>query len=182
MTKKKGKKGEMLALTIASSFSDTHISAEVMRHSKTTAPDLGADIFIVAAKEPMKEFLDNAGTIDSFQTSELKNKLDSDSVKARIDCKNTEGKLTKATIQKHVSEIAIHQDSDLHILMGGSGLTKGAKQCLEDANNALAPNGKEVVHINNQGIRSLYQAYPPIQPDPETNVAIDSTDDDEQDD
>lgn len=179
MTQKKGKKGEMLALTIASSFSDTHISAEVMRHSKTTAPDLGADLFITADKEPMKEFLDNAGNPGSFQNSELKNKLDNDSLKARIDCKNTEEKLTKATVQKHISEIAIHQDSDLHILMGGSGLTKGAKQCLEDANNALASKGKEVVHINNKGIRRLYQAYPPIRPDPETNVGIDSTDGDE---
>jgi len=159
----KGKSGEMILLNIISSACSLRDKLEVTRPSKTNSADLGLDMTLSGPKKEVEVFIQNA-IPERIQPKHIENIDQNKIVKARIDSKNFENRVTKSEMKKFVSETAIHTDSTYHLIMGGTGLTKGAEEIIKNANTLLEKQGMEVIHITHDGIINLSDSYPPARP------------------
>lgn len=163
MSENKGKTGEMIALSIVSAACHVTDKLEVSRPSKTNSADLGLDLSLSGKKKDIETILTTA-TPNRTQSEAMNNIGDDVIVKARIDSKNYDGKITKAAMDKFVGEICLHPDSNYHIMWGGTHLTKGAKESASNANERLKDKGITIEYINKEGIYNLSEAYPAIRP------------------
>lgn len=162
--KNKGKSGEMVLLNIISSTCHVTDKLEITRPSKTNSADLGLDMSLSGPKKEIEKFINHA-IPERTQPKHIENIDENKIVKARIDSKNFENRITKVEMKKFVSETAIHSDSTYHLLMGGRGLTKGAQEVINNAAPLLEKQGIEVIHITHEGIDRLSDNYPPVRPE-----------------
>ncbi|ECE0486561.1 hypothetical protein KX75_20565 [Salmonella enterica subsp. enterica] len=173
MSDNKGKDGEMMMLNIFSSASIAHNGLEVTRPSKTNSADLGADMFLTAPQNVIEILLNVAsGNFDTPSSIGIGNVSGNEVVKARIDSKNYDNKVSKAAMAKFLSEVPLHADSQYHLIIGGPSVTKGAQKLLDDTKPVLDAQGIEVRHISDTGIFNLSEAYPSIRPGKPENSKI----------
>lgn len=130
------------------------------RHTVTNQPDLGLDYSLQGSAATLVSFCEaGAGkALPSVRETlgDLERRVD-----ARVDVKTTESKLTGVTVDKFASDVAKHPNTDLHILVGGSGLTKSAERKFEAHRDALSGAGKPIVYISNEGAARLAEKYQP---------------------
>lgn len=152
MSKKleKGRRGEH-AVTAALCQAATHEQRiEVRRATKTSERDKGRDITLNCPHN----FGDKLDDIVKNGNSERV--LSKSDIAVRADVKNHNGKITKATAEKFTLDIDKNPDFAEHWLIGGNGITKGAKEVLEDANKNNAP----VRYFSNDDMDIIQSAYP----------------------
>ncbi|WP_156943127.1 hypothetical protein [Pseudogulbenkiania sp. MAI-1] len=160
MSENIGKDGEMrFAITIAGA-SIRENGLDFTRHTVTNQPDLGVDYSAKGPAEVLISFCEigtgtELGVIrEAFGQPDRK-------IEARFDIKTTEEKLAGDTVEKFVSDVKKHPTTDLHVLAGGSGLTKSAQAKFETYSAALQEDGKALVYIPNQGLAKLASEYKP---------------------
>lgn len=158
MSENIGKDGEMrFAITIAGA-SIRENGLDFTRHTVTNQPDLGVDYSAQGPAEALVTFCEiGTGTAldgirETLGESDRK-------VEARFDIKTTEEKLAGDTVEKFVSDVKKHPNTDLHVLVGGSGLTKSAQTKFETYGTVLKEDGKAIVYITNQGLAKLASEY-----------------------
>ena len=94
---------------------------------------------------------------------EVETDPNSPTVKTRIDVKATNGVISPDTVDKFVGDIRKNPDCKGHALVGGSRMSKGAKEKFETAQEAAKEDGKFVIYIPNIGLQNLenhYEALP----------------------
>ena len=145
------------AITIAGA-SIRENGLDFTRHTVTNQPDLGVDYSVQGPAEALVSFCE-IGTGTSLDgTRETLGVLER-RVEARFDIKTTEEKLAGDSVEKFVSDVKKHPNTDLHVLAGGSGLTKSAQRKFETYRSALQEDGKAIVYIPNQGLARLACKY-----------------------
>lgn len=160
MSENIGKDGEMrFAITIAGA-SIRENGLDFTRHTVTNQPDLGVDYSAHGPAEALVSFCEiGAGTaLEGIRETlgELDRKIE-----ARFDIKTTEEKLAGDTVDKFVSDVKKHPNTNLHVLAGGSGLTKSAQEKFEAHRDSLKVDGKAIVYLPNQGLAKLASEYKP---------------------
>jgi len=129
----KGRKGELAVTSVFSTMGIYEPKIEVIRDSTSNTPDNGVDL---ALKVPhnLSSKLDQiagSGTSDAA--------LSNTSVNVRVQVKNYPDKpINKPTMQGFVNDINKNLNFDEHWGIGGTRLTKGAQEVLEEAKK-IAP-------------------------------------------
>ena len=127
---------------------------DFVRHARTNTPDNGHDIGLYHTEKHFDEMI----KISNGELSEFSDPQNDSSkeIQTRIDVKNENNKITKPVAEKFVGDIKKHPDCDGHLLMGNNGLTKGAEQVLNAAQQDY-PN-KKINYISNNGVKKLMEA------------------------
>lgn len=160
MSENIGKDGEMrFAITIAGA-SIRENGLDFTRHTVTNQPDLGVDY---SAQGPVKALVSFCEIGAGTALEDVSGTLGAPDrrIEARFDIKTTEEKLARDTVAKFVSDVKKHPNTDLHVLAGGSGLTKSAQAKFEEHRASLQEDGKAIVYIPNQGLAKLASEYKP---------------------
>lgn len=147
------------AITIAGA-SIRENGLDFTRHTVTNQPDLGVDYSAQGPAEALVSFCEiGAGTA----LESIRGTLGAPDrrIEARFDIKTTEEKLAGDTVEKFVSDVKKHPNTDLHVLVGGSGLTKSAQAKFEAHRASFQEDGKAIVYIPNQGLAKLASEYKP---------------------
>lgn len=159
MSSNKGKDGEMRITRLLCDISETTDGCDFSRPTITNDSDGGADLIL---KHP-KGFLDNlvligeGGSGGALPT--LPTLPEQQTETSRIDVKNTENKITKHVAEKFIGQIKLNPECDGHVLMGGSGCTKGAQKALDEAADVLDGTGKRLIHISNESAERITKHY-----------------------
>lgn len=177
--KNKGRVGETRAIRVIADIMDVEGNVDFTRHTNTNTADGGADIVLEHPQGFIDKFERIADQIDTEPTSQngvdlesttltnsAPSELKNNTEKTRIDVKNTERKLGKDTVIKFGGDIRKNPDCKNHVLMGGSDLTKGAKDELISLQNAHSTSGKKILHVNNTGLTNIESHYKSL------NVAV----------
>lgn len=160
MSENIGKDGEMrFAITIAGA-SIRENGLDFTRHTVTNQPDLGADYSAQGFVETLVSFCEIGAGTELEGIRETLGEPDR-KIEARFDIKTTEEKLAGDTVEKFVSDVKRHPNTDLHVLAGGAGLTKSAQRKFEAYEDVLQGDGKAIVYISNQGLKKLASEYKP---------------------
>ncbi|QDX29466.1 hypothetical protein [Dickeya poaceiphila] len=168
--KNKGRIGETRVIRVITDIMDVGGDVDFTRHTNTNTADSGADIVLehpqgfVDKLETIATKSDTESTIPNLPPSEVITNTE----KTRIDVKNTDRKLGKDTVIKFGGDIRKNPDCKNHILMGGSALTKGAKDELISLQTAHSQSGKTILHITNAGLINIESHYKSLN-SPETN-------------
>jgi hypothetical protein len=129
----KGRKGELAVTAIISNVGVHEPGVEVIRSSLTTTPENGVDLAI-RCPHNLREKLDEIASNGDSKIALAKNSQ----IDVRIQVKNYDRPINKAVAQSFVDEIHTNPRFDEHWGMGGSRLTKGAREVLDKAQE-LAP-------------------------------------------
>lgn len=158
MSENIGKDGEMrFGITIAGA-SIRENGLDYTRHTVTNQPDLGVDYSAQGPAEALVSFCEIGAGTALEGVRETLGEPDR-KIEARFDIKTTEEKLAGDTVEKFVSDVKKHPNTDLHVLAGGAGLTKSAQTKFEAYGAALQEDGKAIVYIPNQGLAKLASEY-----------------------
>lgn len=158
MSENIGKDGEMRFAIIIAAASIKENGLDFTRHTVTNQPDLGVDYSVHGPVEALASFCEIGTGTELRGVRETLGQPDR-KIEARFDIKTTEEKLAGDTVEKFVSDVKKHPNTDLHVLAGGFGLTKSAQEKLETHITALQEDGKAVVYISNQGLVKLACEY-----------------------
>lgn len=170
MSDNQGKDGEMMMAVILSSISVKENGADFTRHSHTNSADLGAD-FQFRALPSTFEKIDQItkGTYESLPPSDTncepghnQNTIPEKYESARIDVK-TSDVISKAGVDKFVSDIPKHPTTKYHILAGGE-LKGKAKETFVEQQELWADSGIQLQHWTKQALVNLSQHYEPPRP------------------
>lgn len=143
----KGRKGELAVTAIFSNLGVHEPRVEVIRANTTTTPEGGVD---VALKCPhnLSQKLD-----EIVEHGESKTSLSNAQINVRIQVKNYTKPINKAVAQSFVNEISKNPTYAEHWGVGGTRLTKGAKQVIDEAGK-IAPvkwyTGPDITKIQDQ--------------------------------
>lgn len=143
----KGRKGELAATAIFSNIGVREKNIEVIRANTTTTPENGVDIDLKCPHNLSKKFDD----IVESGSSDIA--LSNASIDVRVQVKNYTRPINKTIMQGFVNDIPKNPEFAEHWGVGGTRLTKGAKDVLEAANK-IAPakwyTAEEFTRIQNQ--------------------------------
>lgn len=163
MSSNKGKDGEMNAIIAFATVAKNEDNFDFTKPTTTNTPDMGADIIL----EHNENFIENTMIPLSQEKKPITNTKTLDkkpkTVKSRIDIKNTERKISKDTVEKHISDVRKHPDCTNHLLIGGKGLTSPAKKRLDNANQDFSENGKKLYYINQNEMENIHNHYKKIE-------------------
>jgi hypothetical protein len=160
MSENRGKDGEMRFAIVIAAAAICQNGLDFTRHTLTNQPDLGEDYSVQGSVEAFTA-LCKIGTGEvSNAASEVLGDLGR-KIEARFDVKTTPSRLAGDTVDKFISDVKKHPNTDLHVLVGGSGLTKTAKRKLDDHGATLREDGKAIVYIPNEGVVRLANEYKP---------------------
>lgn len=123
----KGRKGEMAVTGILANIGVHEKNIEVLRTSTTTTPENGVDL---ALKVP-HNFSAKLNEIVAKGSSEAA--LSSATVDIRVQVKNYTKPINKSIMQGFVDDIPKNSEFAEHWGIGGTRLTKGAQQVLDEA-------------------------------------------------
>lgn len=160
MSENSGKDGEMRFAIVLAGAAIRQNGLDFTRHTVTNQPDLGEDYSAQGSIEALTSLCE----IGTGEVSNVAREVLGDpgrKIEARFDVKTTRGKLAGDTVDKFISDVKKHPNTDLHVLVGGSGLTKIAKQKLHDHGTTLREDGKAIVYIPNEGVVRLANEYMP---------------------
>lgn len=160
MSENQGKDGEMRFGIALAGASIRENGLDFTRHSVTNQPDLGVDYSMQGSAETLVAICE-IGTGISLPAITDTLGDPTRRVDARVDVKTTNNKLTGVTVDKFVSDIKKHPNTDLHILAGGSALTKDGAKKFRAHQAALNEDGKAIVYIPNDGVARLANEYKP---------------------
>jgi len=155
-----GKDGEMRFGIVIAGASIRENGLDYTRHTVTNQPDLGLDYSLQGNAETLASFCE-VGVGKALPSVRRTLGDPQKRIEARVDVKTTESKLTGVTVDKFVSDVKKHPNTELHILVGGSGLTKSAEQKFESHRDALSEAGKAIVYVANEGAARLANEYKP---------------------
>ncbi|GEM_PF-1894362 len=170
MSDNQGKDGEMMMAVILSSISVAENGADFTRHSHTNSADLGADFQFRALPSTFEKVDQIAnGTYESMRPSDAncdpvhnQNNITEKYESARIDVK-TSDVISKAGVDKFVSDIPKHPTTKYHILAGGE-LKGKAKETFNEQQELWATSGIQLQHWSRQALVNLSQHYDPPKP------------------
>jgi hypothetical protein len=179
--KNKGRIGETRVIRVITDIMDVEGDVDFTRHTNTNTADSGADIVL----EHPQGFIDKLERISTNPdtgsttpdnipqenialTNSSPSEVITNTEKTRIDVKNTDRKLGKDTVIKFGGDIRKNPDCKNHVLMGGSDLTKGAKDELISLQSAHSQSGKKILHITNAGLVNIENHYKSLNA-PETD-------------
>lgn len=148
MSKKNtGKIGEAKIASTLSKIAQIEDTVDFRKPSFTNAPDEGLDFQLKAPHNISEKFN------DIIEGKEKTSNLSDTDIKIRIDHKEYEGrKIGKAVAKKFVSDIEKNPDNAEHWITGGTGLTSGAKNELDDANAVVR-------HYSDDDIKKIDSYY-----------------------
>ncbi|MCS4534032.1 hypothetical protein [Neisseria montereyensis] len=146
-----GKKGEMKVTGLISGMGQCDDRIDLTRHTRTNTPDNGCDIVLHHTVTHFNEMM----KISTGELSDFSNPQEDKSkkIQTRIDVKNENNKITKPLAEKFIGDIKKHPDCIGQLLIGNNGLTKGAKEVLDEAQRNY-PN-KKIGYISNDGVNKL---------------------------
>jgi hypothetical protein len=160
MSNNQGKDGEMRFAIAIAGASIRENSLDFTRHSVTNQSDLGVDYTLQGKAETLINFCETAaGTNLPMLTETLGDPTKT--VEGRVDVKTMDRKLTNVEVNKFIADIKKHPNTELHILAGGTALTKTAQKNFNSQQTAFRENGKALEYISNTGIRRLANEYKP---------------------
>lgn len=150
-----GKQGEMRVTGLISNIGRVKgSSVDFERYSITNTADNGIDICLHHTEDNFKEMIEiSEGARSNFSNPSTDT---SHKIQTRIDVKTYSGKITKSTMDKFISDIPKSPRIKGHMIMGGAGLTKGAKEQLQNAINSYPD--KIIGYISENGIQNLEEA------------------------
>jgi hypothetical protein len=128
----KGRKGELAVTAIFSNIGVHEANIEVIRANTTTTPENGVDLALKCPHNLSKK-LDEIVADGKSETA-----LSNAQIDVRVQVKNYTKPINKAAAQSFVDDISKNQNYAEHWGVGGTGLTKGAQEVLEEANK-VAP-------------------------------------------
>ena len=152
----KGRKGELAVTAIFSNIGVHESGIEVIRANTTTTPENGVDLALKCPHNFSKK-LDEIVANGKSETA-----LSSAQIDVRIQVKNYAGPINKATAQGFVDDISKNLNFAEHWGVGGTRLTKGAQEVIEEANK-VAP----VKWYTAPELTKIQSQYPEI---PFTNI------------
>jgi len=165
MIKNKGKIGEMRVVRLVSEIVSAEDKCDFTRHTNTNTADGGADVVLEHVPDLHQKLITIASGNDLSTDISCSNT--SKSVKTRIDVKTTDSKISKDTVVKFGGDIRRNPDCKGHMLLGGAGLTRGAKKEFDKIKHASDEVGKQVSYVSNEGLANLETHYTSL-PKPET--------------
>jgi len=124
----KGRRGELAVTAILSNIGVHESGIEVVRSNTTTTPENGVDIAIKCPHN-LSNKLDEIVQNGSSEIALSKAQID-----VRVQVKNYSKPINKSTMQGFVDDISKNPEFAEHWGVGGTRLTKGAKEVLEKAN------------------------------------------------
>ena len=128
----KGRKGELAATAIFSNIGVHEKNIEVLRANTTNTPEKGVDLTIKCPHNLPQKF-------DEIVKNGASNiALSNTQIDIRIQVKNYTKPINKATMQGFVDDISKNPSHAEHWGIGGSRLTKGAQEVLDNAQQ-IAP-------------------------------------------
>lgn len=121
----KGKKGERDLIKTILKMEEAGVDIDMKKTTYTNEPDDGLDLEIKCGH--------NIGELMEaiIQDKETKPTLSKEKIKVRIDVKNYGKKISKPVVDKFVGDCEKNTQAAEHWLVGGAGLTKGAKDVME---------------------------------------------------
>ena len=159
MSKNKGKDGELRIVKILSDVGISNDGVDLTRPTTTNTADLGADMILYHPRKTLKEIAEVAEVTFPSSAETLLPEKQNEIVKSRIDVKTTPKKLQKDIVEKFVDDVNNHPKATGHILIGGQDLTGPGKKLMAEAQQRLSEEGKDMVYINNSGIKKLETHY-----------------------
>lgn len=164
MSDNQGKDGEMIMAVILSSISVAENGADFTRHSHTNSADLGQDFQFRAPPSTFEKIDQIAkGTFESLPPPDAnQNTAPEKYESARIDVK-TSDVISKAGVDKFVSDIPKHPTTKHHVLAGGE-LKGKAKETFAKQQEQWAGSGIQLHHWSKQALVNLSQHYEPPRP------------------
>lgn len=169
MSKNKGKDGEMQVAKLLCDISTKEEKCDFTRPTNTNTADGGADL-VLEHPEGFTEHLSSIADGESksiFRANDEQNKTE----KTRIDVKATPSKISADTVDKFGGDIRKNPDCKGHMLVGGSGMTKGATEKFNSIREAVNNDGKKVTYISNEGLEEAENHYQAL-PNPDENKEI----------
>lgn len=143
----KGRRGELAVTGILSNIGVHEPSIEVIRANTTTAPENGVDIALKCPHN-LSSKLD-----EIVSTGKSSIALANSQIDVRVQVKNYTKPIGKAIVQGFVDDIQKNQNFAEHWGVGGTRLTKGAREVIAEANK-VAPvkwyTAPELVKIQTQ--------------------------------
>lgn len=128
----KGRRGELAVTAILSNIGVHEPGIEVIRANTTTTPENGVDI---AIKCPHNL----SAKLDEIKSNGISNiALANSQIDVRVQVKNYTRPINKAIAQGFVDDIPKNRNFAEHWGVGGTRLTKGAQEVIEEANK-IAP-------------------------------------------
>ncbi|MCW9718828.1 hypothetical protein [Avibacterium sp. 21-599] len=151
----KGKKGEMIVSEIVSKMGRVDgSSVDFKRPSITNTADNGIDLWLTHNEDHLREMVEiSQGCRSDFSDPKS---YEGKKIDTRIDVKSYSGKINKPVAEKFVSDIAKSPLIEGHLLIGGQGLTKGAKDVLENATDNYPK--KKIGYISSEGVERIKKA------------------------
>lgn len=128
----KGRRGELAVTGILSNVGVYERGVEVIRANTTTTPESGVDIALQCPHN-LSAKLDEIIEKGSSEMALGNSKID-----VRVQVKNYTKLINKPTAQSFVDDIKRNPEYAEHWIVGGTGLTKGAKEVMTEANK-IAP-------------------------------------------
>lgn len=165
MSNNKGKNGELMVLGILNDASITLGGIEPLRPTSTHTADQGVDIVLVGSKSDIETVIGiGEGTFKDDSEARAVIVSDNTRVKARVDVKSYGKGITKAAVDKFVSEVFLLEGYDYHIMAGSEKLLPKAEAAFNEAKEQLAERNKHLHYINDHGLYHVAQAFPPTRP------------------
>lgn len=128
----KGRRGELAVTAIFSNIGVHEPGIEVIRANTTTTPENGVDIAIKCPHNLSVK-------LDEIKSNGISNiALAKSQIDVRVQVKNYTRPINKATAQGFVDDISKNRNFAEHWGAGGTRLTKGAQEVIEEANK-IAP-------------------------------------------
>jgi hypothetical protein len=158
MSENSGKDGEMRFAIVIAGAAIRQNGLDFTRHTVTNQPDLGEDYSAQGSVEALTSLCE-IGTGEVLTVAREVLGGSGRKIEARFDVKTTRNKLAGDTVDKFVSDVKKHPNTDLHVLVGGSGLTKTAKEKLDKHSSALREEGKAIAYIPNEGAIRLANEF-----------------------
>lgn len=148
----KGRKGELAATAIFSNMGVHENKIEVIRANKTNTPEGGVDLELECPHN-LSVKLDDIATNGMSDIA-----LSKSTITVRAQVKNYTRPINKSTMQGFVDDIDKNPEFAEHWGLGGTRLTKGAQEVLNEANKK-AP----VKWYTAQDVDRIQAQYPQIQ-------------------
>ncbi|KJX00207.1 hypothetical protein RZ87_06775 [Enterobacter roggenkampii] len=165
MSDNKGKNGELMVLGILNDASIALGGIEPLRPTSTHTADQGVDIVLVGSKSDIETVIGiGEGTFKDDSEARAVIVLDNTRVKARVDVKSYGKGITKAAVDKFVSEVFLLEGYDYHIMAGSKNLLPKAEAAFNEAKEQLAERNKHLHYINDHGLYHVAQTFPPTRP------------------
>jgi len=152
MSKEKGRKGEHAVTAILSNIAVHEANIEVIRANTTTTPEKGVDIALKCPHNLSKK-LD-----EIIENGKSETALSNAQIDVRVQVKNYTKPINKTIAQGFVDDISKNENYAEHWGIGGTRLTKGAQDVIQEANKTAPVKWYTASDIAK--IQSQYQEIP----------------------